>query len=287
MASATDDLKRELPHIIVLAILVFILLFVVTKFKWVSCTDVPGDWCSVYCSVAGNSRVGIIEGEGGIGNSNEFAKQITKNRIFTYAESLPINGISAGVLKKYELVIMEGAKRIRPVQVNALKDYVSTGGSLLWVGDAGTEHYLSEGDIGDALYRNESNPGYYEDVVKKVNRTKGFGDSISQILQIDYLRTEEGNNLTLTIISKDHAVSKGLNREFTINAKQLAVVNSRSGDSSVLAYAYGTKSCTKEKPCPAIIVNRYTAPVAYVAFPIEEGGSKSLITNLMDYLVTC
>ncbi len=282
-----DDLKKEIPHIIVLAVLVFILLFVVTKFKWVHCSQVPGDWCSVYCSVAGRSRIAIIEGEGGIGDPLELRRQITRERFNTYPETIPMEALSAGVLKNYELVIVEGAKRITPIQVNAIRDYASSGGSVLWLGDSGTEHYLSPRDLDDALYRNTSSPGYYEAVVRRINNTNGFGDTISSLLQVNYQRLEEGDNLTLRIISKDHPITKGLKPEFTISAIQAGLVNPNSPSSSVLAYYYGTPSCTQQKPCAAIIANRFAAPVAYIAFPLEEGNSKSLITNAMDFLVTC
>ncbi len=287
MTSAMDDFKKELPHLIVLAILVFILLFVVTKFKWVHCSQVPGNWCSIYCSVGGNSRVAIIKGEGGIGDPDEFTRQITRSRIYTYAESIPMEQLSYGVLKNYELVIVEGAKRITPLQVNALEDYASSGGSLLWIGDSGTEHYLSSSDLQDALNRNETSPGYYEEVLKRINQTKGFGTTISQLLQVNYHETVKGQNLTLKIISKDHPITKGLVTEFPISASEVAIVNPNSASSSIIAYVYGNDKCTRQKPCPAIIANRFVGPIAYFAFPLEEAGSRTLITNTMDYLVTC
>ncbi|MFH0971598.1 MAG: hypothetical protein V1835_03450 [Candidatus Micrarchaeota archaeon] len=287
MSTMMDDFKKELPHLIVLAILVFILLFVVTKFKWVQCSQVPGDWCSIYCSVNGHSRVAIIKGEGGFGSSDELSRQITANRIYTYADSLPMEHLSYGVLKSYELVVVEGAKSIAPIQVNALRDYASAGGSILWIGDSGTYHYLTASDLQDALNRNLTTPGYYEQVVKGINNTRGFGQTLQNILQVNYLRTEEGENLTLRIVSKDHPITRGLFSEFQIPAKQIAIINPNSAGSSILAYVYGTKNCTEKKPCPAIVANRYAAPIAYFAFPLEEGGSKSLITNTMDYLVTC
>ncbi|MFH1750188.1 MAG: hypothetical protein ABH863_00765 [Candidatus Micrarchaeota archaeon] len=287
MGSPADDFKKELPHIIVLAILVFILLFVVTKFKWMHCSQVPGDWCSVYCKVAGNSRVGIIHGEGGIGDPDELSRQITKNRIYTYVEPLPMDRISYGVLKNYELVIVEGAKDISPLQVNALRDYASAGGSLLWIADSGTRHFLTSSDLQDALNRNTTDPGYYERVLKTINQTKGFGDSISQILQVNFQKTVTADNLTISILSNEHAITRGLKAEFTVPAKDFSVVNLNSPSSDAIAFIYGTADCTQKKPCPAIVANRYAAPVAYVAFPLEESGSKTLVTNMLDYLVTC
>lgn len=287
MSTAADDFKKEIPHLIVLAILVFILLFVVTKFKWVPCGQVPGDWCSIYCRVAGNSRVAIIQGEGGIGDVQELSRQITKNRVYTYAEILPMEQLSYGVLKNYELVIVEGAKRISPLQVNALRDYASGGGSILWIGNSGTEHYLAPNDLSDALNRNETDPGYYERLMKKINGTKGFGETISQILQVNYKKNDESSNLTLKLVSKDHAITKGLVTEFPLKAEEFSIVNLNSASSSAIAFVYGTKDCTQKNPCPAIVANRYTAPVAYFAFPLEQAGSKTLLTNTMDFLVTC
>ncbi|MFH1257658.1 MAG: hypothetical protein V1658_01875 [Candidatus Micrarchaeota archaeon] len=282
-----DDFKREIPHIIVMAILVFILLFVLTKFKWMQCTQVPGDWCSLYCSVSGNPRIAYIQGEGGIGDSLALSNEIRKNRLYTFAEAIPINGISSGVLKNYELIIVEGAKRMTPLQVNALYEYASSGGGILWIGDSGSERYLSDADIQDALRHNMTSPGYYERVVKAVNDTRGFGPTIESFLKLNYEKSETGKNLTIKIISKDHPFTKGLKTEFQIPATELSIVNPNSPSSSILAYAYGTESCTEKKPCPAIIASRFSGPVAYVAFPLEESGTKSLITNMLDYLVTC
>ncbi|MEK6954779.1 MAG: hypothetical protein AABX01_07235 [Candidatus Micrarchaeota archaeon] len=283
----SDDFKKEIPHIIVLAILVFILLFVVTKFKWVHCSQVPGDWCSIYCKMSGNSRVAIVHGEGGLGDADELSRMITRNRIYTYVEPLPMSRLSLGVLKGYELVIVEGAKRISPLQINALRDYASSGGSLLWVADSGTEHYLTSNDYQDALNRNDTDPGYYERLVKKINQTKGFGDSLSQILQVNWKKNDSGKQLTLSITQKDHLIARGLRPEFPIDATEFSIVNRNSASGDAIAFIYGTKECTKDAPCDAVIANRYAGPVAYVAFPLEQSASKTLVTNMMDYLVTC
>ena len=283
---AEDDLKRELPHVILLGVLLLVLLVVVTKFKWIHCSQVPGDWCSVYCKISGHSRVALVSGENGTGNP-QLLYNLTSSKRLTFLEPYPAEGISTSLLRNYELVIFEKMRRITPYQEKAIKEYADTGGSIIWIGDAGTEHYLSPQDLQDALNVNESDPGYYEEFVKAVNKTKGFG-SLSSLLKVTFQKTENSTvPLRLKVVDRNSLVTRGLNDTFETNARQTAVVNADVSSAAVLYSVYGTQACTKEKPCPAVTAFKYAGWILYSSIPLEEIKSITALNNIYDFLVSC
>ncbi|MFH1200180.1 MAG: hypothetical protein V1708_03875 [Candidatus Micrarchaeota archaeon] len=285
--SAEDDIKKELPHVIVLALLLLVLLVVVTKFKWVHCSQVPGDWCSVYCGINGHSRVALVSGDNGTGNPQALFNFTSSKRLYTYIEPYPVEGISTSLLRNYELVVFEKVRRLTPYQEKAIKEYADTGGGIIWIADAGTERYLSPQDLQDALNLNESDPGYYEDFVKQINQTKGFG-SLSPLLKSTFQRMENASKpIFLKIADRNSLVTHGLNSTFETNARQAAVVNADVSSAAILMSFYGTKSCTFEKPCPALTANKYAGWIVYSAFPLEDIKSSTALTNLFDFMVTC
>ena len=284
--SAEDDLKRELPHVILLGVLLLVLLVVVTKFKWIHCSQVPGDWCSVYCSINGHSRVAIVSGDDGTGDP-QLLYNLTSSKRLTFLEPYPAEGISTSLLRNYELVIFEKMRRITPYQEKAIKEYADTGGSIIWVGDAGTEHYLSPQDLQDAANINESNPGYYEDYVKEVNKTKGFG-SMASFLKVTYQKAENSTApLRLKVMDRNSLVTRGLNDTFETNAKQTAVVNADVSNAAILYSIYGTQTCTRDKPCPAVTAFKYAGWIVYMSIPLEEIKSTTALNNIYDFLVSC
>ncbi len=283
---AEDDLKRELPHVILLGVLLLVLLVVVTKFKWIHCSQVPGDWCSVYCGINGRSRVALVSGDNGTGNPSLLFNLTSASRL-TYLEPYPAEGLSTSLLRNYELVVFENMSRITPYQVKAIKEYADTGGSIIWIADAGTQHYLSAQDLQDALNANESDPGYYEEYVKEVNRTKGFG-SLSSLLKVTFQKMENSSTpLRLKVVDRNSLVTRGLNDTFETKALQTAVVNADPSQAAILYSVYGTQSCTRDKPCPAVTAFKYAGWVVYVSFPLEEIKSVTALNNIYDFLVSC
>lgn len=291
---AEDDLKRELPHVILLGVLLLVLLVVVTKFKWIHCSQVPGDWCSVYCSISGKSRVALVSGDNGTGDPSYLFGLISNSRQYTLIEPYPAEGLSTSLLRNYELVVFEKMKRITPSQEKAIKEYADTGGSIIWIADAGTEHYLSPRDLQDALDKNESDPGYYEDYVKEVNKTKGFG-GMSSLLKVTFQKMENSTqHLKFKVVDRNSLVTRGMNSTFDVIANETAVVNADPSQAAILYSVYGTKSCTKDKPCPAITAYKYAGWIVYSSIPLE--GIKSpfaraevstALANIFDFLVSC
>ncbi len=290
MAEALEELKKELPHVIVLGLLIIVLLVVVTKFKVVHCSQIP-QWCDIYCKIMGRSRVALVSGDAGIGDPGNLSKVIQGLRYYTLVEPFPASEMSYGLLKDYELVILERFKNITQGQVNALKAYLNGGGSVLWIGDAATRLYLSEEDKAEARLVNETwasqnrtigGQYYYEWLEKRVEETKGFGE-LSNFLMAAYVENKASNEpLALKIVSRDHLIAKGLKTEFTNPPAEFAVVNERPAAVTKIAVIR-----LGDKEYPAIFESSYVGKIIFVAFPLETVNSSLLITNIMDYLVTC
>ncbi|NYZ78341.1 hypothetical protein H0N96_02995, partial [Candidatus Micrarchaeota archaeon] len=158
--AATDgmaELKRELPHILVLVILLLVVLVLLTKFQWVHCTQVPGNWCDIYCNyvLQAHSRVAIVSdpAAGGIGDAYALETMIRRVRPTTYVEPLPLEALSYGAIKGYDLIVLEQMKKITFGQARAIDDFVRGGGTLLWIGDAASEYYIDENDLAAEVQR--------------------------------------------------------------------------------------------------------------------------------------
>lgn len=281
--------KENIPHIIVLALLVLLLLVVVTKFKIIHCTQVPG-WCDTYCSMFGNSKVAVISGAGAIGNATQLILSIQRAHPITLVEEFPASEMSAGLLEPYELIVIEGPKNFTYKQRIALMDYLDRGGSLLLIGDAITSQYVTQEDLELALLLNATKPGYYEQVLKEQNKTpKGFGDLGTYYLGAQYVRTEQPQQATLKIVTRDNPIVRGLRAEFQLG--------NATGAPRPVPFAVVTENpavVTKAaliaaggKEYPAVLERKYVGRIVYIAFPLELAGSPTLIGNIFDYLVTC
>jgi hypothetical protein len=294
--SATSDLKRAIPNIVILAVLVVILLVILTKFKWVSCSQVPG-WCPIYCQMFGKSRVAIVYGEDGIGDPATLEKLIMRLRPGTVVERMPVDAISSGLLKNYELIVLEKAKTMTFRQAGALQLYLDSGGNLLWIGDSASNWTLSSEDIADALAKNASRPGYYEALMKQVNETSGFGP-LSNYIMARYDRTQSAEAAQFKAIDYSHPIVRGYGAAgyaFETPAMPYAVVSEKPGVTKIASLKAGGKEY------PAILETRYVGKIIYFAFPLDQmlveaarasgdagtlPGSQLLI-NLFDYLVEC
>ncbi len=284
--SMEDDFKREIPHLLVMAALLLILLVVVTKFKWVHCSQVPGDWCNVYCGIVGKSRVAVVSGVNGTGNVTSLINLVSNIRTTTYLEPYPSSELSASLLQNYELVVFEHARDLTPRQINAILQYADKGGSIVWVSDSGTRTFLSADDLADAKNRNESDPGYYEDYVKGLNQTKGFG-RLSDLLRVTYQGMENTTAAYFKIADKNALIAHGLNATFAVNALQFTRVNADVSNANLVASIYGTAACTLDNPCPGIVSSKYAGYIVYSAIPLEQYRSTTALNNLFDFLVTC
>ena len=290
MAGDIDDLKKEIPHVIVLLALLLVLLIVMTKFRIIHCSQVPGNWCDVYCSYfnGGKSRVALVSGTGGMGDPNLLYNTISQQRLFTFIEPVPMQGLSSGLLKSYELVILEKAKKITPNQARALQEYIAQGGAILVIGDSATEYYVSDEELAAAQVEDQAKPGA-TDRLKKIANQSGFG-ILSTELQAKYIKTESpSSSLVFKKILRNHLVMSGLIGEFALPTVPYSRVAANAAGTTIVATLKTKAGAEDSVEYPAILDTKigFRTAAIYVAFPLESSGSKTLLLNVMDYLVTC
>jgi hypothetical protein len=128
---------KNLPHIIGIAVLIFILLFVLVNFGYLRPCDIPG-FADIYYSIKGYPRIAIVYGNDGMGNP-QLLRSVIIERRHQFPDMIPISNLkTGGVLDPYEMIIVEHARTIDTSVFYAFRDYVQRGGRLVWVGDAGT-----------------------------------------------------------------------------------------------------------------------------------------------------
>lgn len=280
---ATKDLLGEIPHLIVVILLVLVLLFVVTKFKWVHCSQIP-QWCDVYCSINGKSQVAIIHGpasDAGLGDASALHNQILTQRKFTYSAMFEASQLSQGLLDDYELVILTHVKNISLRQAITLRDYLDRGGSILWEGDAGSSYVLTQEDESYALAENLSNPGYYEYYEEILNSSAGFG-LLGDALGIKYLgNVPKTGGARFYAVKLNHLILSGV-KNFELPPAPFAKVTENPAVLTKVAEIElnGVKY-------PALLERKYIGRIIYVAIPLEYVNSRTLTSNALDYLVSC
>lgn len=286
------DIFSELPHIIVLVLLLFVLLFVVTKFKYVHCSQIP-QWCSVYCTVTGNSRVAILTGEAGdtgLGDANQLERLLNQNRLQTLVTRLRMNEVSAGLLEDYELVVVTNAKNVSLGQAIAIQEYLNKGGSILWEGDALTSYNFTEDDKFLLQAQNRSKPGTYEAYERLFNNTRGYGFGLlGQAFGFGFVQILKTDNSSITATGagrfrsvKDHLMTSGIkNFEFIVPLPFAHVVEDPRLFTKI-AVVNGTR-----KEFPMLLERKTSGRLVYTAIPLEYIDSKTLLLNVFDYLVTC
>jgi hypothetical protein len=157
---STDEVRtisRDLAHIVVLVILVIALLFAFSMFTRCSTIPIPG-WCDLYWGAlrmdsGGNPKVLIVYGDGGLGDHKLLSSIIeSPAHVGKRVSSRHIDEIGLGNLKKYDLVIVEEAKKMETDKLKMFIDFANTAGKrLVWTGDAATEAY----DEDEYVYHDE------------------------------------------------------------------------------------------------------------------------------------
>ncbi len=314
MPGMSGELKDDLLHLIVLFVLIFAALFVATKFKVIHCSQIPGGvWCPMYCSVAGNSKVAFVtdyNDAGGMGNPEQLMLLAQHARIQTPMTIFSLDQISSGLLKNYELVVLERARTYSNRQAEALQNYVANGGSMLVIGDVFTNATLTADDLLVAQTRNAPtakptvtvttggatvtvsatpqslNDDYTRRVIERVARQKaegGFG-ILSDFFGAQYNYTfPVTKNLDFHVINIDHLAMSGVRPVFTAPAMPFArVVELDNVDKLAVLRDNSTNT-----EYPAILEKKLAGRTIYVSFPLEQLNSTTLVENLFDYLVSC
>lgn len=144
--NTNSPIIKALPHLIALVVLGFVLLFVLSKFGYVRACTIPV-FSNVYYAINGYPRVGIVYDPSedtdtmsyGTGDPELLYNTIIA-RTHVIPDMIPINQlIAAGLLTDYGVIIVEHAKQIDTPLLYGFKDYVTKGGKLVWIGDAGTQ----------------------------------------------------------------------------------------------------------------------------------------------------
>ncbi len=146
-----QNLKKNIFHLGILLILIVVLLFVLVYTGIVSCGSLPGG-CEIYYSVikGGQPTVLIAYGDGGLGDAQKLAEVLGSREVLSArVKTLKMDHITYGNVTEYQMIIVEGAKRICTEKLRVFMYYVNTGGRLVWTGDAGTE--LCTGDAGTSV----------------------------------------------------------------------------------------------------------------------------------------
>ncbi len=183
-----DEIKENIPHIIAIIALALVLLTALTKFGYMRCDDVPG-FCGIYYGIFGEPKVAIVHGEGAIGKPEVLRDSLGKTTVFPTYMNID-NVQSTGILGSYDVVIVEGPKKMSTKTLRVFANYVKKGGKLVWVGDAGTQ--LGENDY---ICR-QPKIAYINQITKKVpyNYSKGSYNYSEETANI----TECGNWVTLS-----------------------------------------------------------------------------------------
>ncbi len=281
---------RDLTHIAVLVVLLVVLLVVVTKFKVIHPTVIPG-WQGVYCTYIEqkHSVVGFVYGADGAGDPEALVTSLSNNRPSLRTELVRLEDISPSLLSRYEVIVLEKDKTVSFRALSALEKYLNSGGSLVWTSDALSHQTLDPRDLEEARQINQTKPNWFNETGKDYyawfqeayGTQQGFGEFGNKFLG-GYIGSKPATSSTLlTPVIRDHLLLSGINVIPVAQASVLSVVN-QNDDLNLLAnIQYG------QETFPAILEKKYVGRILYFAFPLEALNSKSFLDNLFDYLVTC
>ncbi|MBI5036333.1 hypothetical protein HZC09_03230 [Candidatus Micrarchaeota archaeon] len=306
------DATKEIPHLLVLAVLIIVLLVALTKFQWVHCTAIPG-WCNIYCDqiIRSHTQVALIYDDYGIGNERILEGSIREARPNIVLTPFQLKDLSSGLLKRYDLVILTRAKNVTSRQTQVLFDYLNSGGSLVLVGDSATEHTY---DMYDILLATQANQSFYDRLARELwarnmTWTSAYANQsisewkkteqydmlvnsslvrtgfrkLTRVVGAAYNKTIERRYfVNLSIAHPYHLITKGLMKEFQTQAREYAIVYPDPASTEILAFIEDNG-----ERYPGIIETRYSGRVIYFSFPPEFVNSNTLFTNVWDYLVPC
>jgi len=154
--------KKMILKIAVVIIMIIILLYLLVWAGTVRCKSIPG-MCSIYWGtqtlITGKQQPSILivynpSDIDGLGNPYLLEKTIRDNKIIGMNVRLEnINYLSEEKLKNEAMVIVTKSRKISTPKLEMFINYVSSGGRLIWVGDAGIEKetnqdvFATKGDI--------------------------------------------------------------------------------------------------------------------------------------------
>ncbi|HNW05746.1 MAG TPA: hypothetical protein PK655_00465 [archaeon] len=160
---------KWLVRILFLLVIIIAALFVFIWTGTMRCRSIPGG-CNIYWSVmtlvTGKQQPSVLilydpTDQKGLGNP-ELLKDLLTDRkgVAIHPTLADIRYLNSEQLKNVSLVIVEKSRKISTLQLMTMLNYISQGGRLVWIGDAGVE---ADTDRGDMLYvgpENDRNNGW-------------------------------------------------------------------------------------------------------------------------------
>lgn len=285
---------NDVAHLVILAVLLIVLLIIVTKFKIVHPSAVPG-WQGVYCNYIEqkHSQIAIITSNTGDGNAQSLYTLLSNERPDLRFQLVKTRDLSPQLLTRYELVVLEQARDVSFKAIDSITAYLDKGGSLVWTGNSLSNQQPDSQDITEAKRRNETEKNFsskyngkwesYYDYYMDASRREGFGEFGENFIG-SYLKTESMQKPSLKIILDDHMLVSGLVKDLPLKeGAKVTEVNPGSG----LALIANIPTNKEDEEIPAIIEQKYVGKILYLAVPLSSIESKTFRQNLFDYLVTC
>ncbi|MDO8624614.1 MAG: hypothetical protein Q7R47_00920 [Candidatus Diapherotrites archaeon] len=137
---------KDLFHLALLVGLVLGLLGLLTWTGVMRCGAIPG-WCDAYYMVVrgGPPRVLIVYGLEGMGDPELLRAELASpQHVGVQAAMERLDSVNLDNIKRYDLVIVEHARTISTGKLKMFMEYATSGGRLVWTGDAGS--VLAPGD---------------------------------------------------------------------------------------------------------------------------------------------
>lgn len=316
--------KKQIWKIIIVVFMLIILLYLLVWAGTIRCRNVPG-MCSLYWGtqtlITGKKQPSILivynpSDIDGLGNPYLLEKTIKDNKVIGMNVRLEnINYLSEEKLKKEAMVIVTKSRNISTPKLEMFMNYVTRGGRLVWMADAGvetetsTDTYLTKGDIegtfdgnvinGWARLNSENYMIRFDDFLGvsyknnycniKECETKIY--NVGGSLQMEFKRPLSNNGVLVP--SSEHPVVYGL-RSYLEVKDNFSIVEVTKPMTTPLKLDYGSRlykdqnvSYGEQGVFPLIVLSNSNR-VAYYAMPpeylIEEDDKAkyiSVVENMM------
>ncbi|MDN5358610.1 MAG: hypothetical protein PWP76_453 [Candidatus Diapherotrites archaeon] len=268
-------------HAVAITLLLLAALTLATKFGMIHCSQVPY-WCSGYraiiSAIYGRTypAVIILHGDEGMGDPRLLSR-LLEDKCRIYADVEDVDTVSPGNLDRYDVVIIERARKLSPEQMDMLWDFTAKGGRILIIGDVGVEPESPAEYVQVEEFNEETNTTTKR-VVNTWDRQDEFGNYVlfgTRFLGLKYHGNyceDEDCEISGTISFKPDVLTAGLPNSAPFPLNFAVVEDLRSsvlGPHTVVATidnvapVYGQKA-----PYPAIIRTGYR--MIYMAFPPED-----------------
>lgn len=295
---------KWLVRLIFLFVIIVMSIFVFIWTGTIRCRTIPGS-CEIYWGVmslvTGKNQPSVLilhdfSDNKGLGNP-ELLKNLLADKKGTaiHPSIADIRYLNSEQLKNTSLVIVEKARKISTLQLLTIQNYVSQGGRVVWIGDAGIEPYEE-----DKLYINQdTNNGWVrltdENIIIYFNKFIGV-NYVNNFCNVkDCSKTENTYTGKLVVVSDAHPLTYGIRTNLPIY-DNYAFVKQTEPNPVPLKIEYGANLFDEDKTNYGkvfdAIVTSNSNLVAYYAIPPEylaedEDVEKyySLIWNMFDGMV--